>query len=394
MLKLLYGMAALLVIPVGLYAQQPDIHQVLNTIEANNLELVAFKKYIATRSAELQSTTNLPNPEVEFDYLPGKPESAGTQKDLQIMQSFEFPTVYANRKQYNEKNIEQLELEYLSLRQSVLLAAQQLCLQLVNLQKKEELLATRHIQAQTVLEKSEQLYRAEQVGILDYNKARIAWLGLQFDLEQNQLAQDKVLKALTAYNGGMEVSLDTLIYDASLELPTADTLWQEKTEQSPEFKTLDARIALAEEFIDLKKSLAFPRLMGGYHYQAVLGQTYSGFRAGITLPLWESRNTVKSARFNYEYQLQKKESVLVSEYQTFLQDYNQYQLLLEKYQEYQNTLGTLNSEALLTQAFELGEISFMEYYQEVRFFRDAYDKMLDIEQELLLLKAELLKHQL
>lgn len=387
-------MAALLVMPVGLYAQQMDIRELLTTIEAHNLELVSFKKYVTARTVELQSTNNLPDPEVEFDFLPGKPESAGTQKDLQIMQSFEFPTVYANRKQYNEKSTEQLEIEYLSLRQSVLLATQQLCLQLVNLQKKEELLTTRHEQAQTVLEKSEQLYKAEQVGILDYNKARIAWLGLQFDLEQNQLAQDRVLKALTAYNGGVEVLLDTLIYDTTLEIPIADTLWQEKVELSPDFKTLDARIELAEESIDLKKSMAFPRLMGGYHYQAVLGQTYSGFRAGITIPLWESRHTIKSARFTYEYQLQKKESVLVREYQAFLQNYQQYQLLLEKYREYQNTLGTLNSEALLTQAFKLGEISFMEYYQEVRFFREAYDKMLDIEQELLQLKAELFKHQL
>ena len=49
----------------------------------------------------------------------------------------------------------------------------------------------------------------------------------------------------------------------------------------------------------------------------------------------------------------------------FLGEYEVYQVLLKKYQEYQSTLQSLGSEELLLQAFELGELSFIQYYIEL-----------------------------
>jgi hypothetical protein len=57
-------------------------------------------------------------------------------------------------------------------------------------------------------------------------------------------------------------------------------------------------------------------------------------------------------------------------------------------------MKSLDSESLLLKAFTLGELSFMEYYLELQFYRIALDKMLQMEKELKMLQAELLKHQL
>ena len=81
-------------------------------------------------------------------------------------------------------------------------------------------------------------------------------------------------------------------------------------------------------------------------------------------------------------------------YAKLQQEYNQYQLLLDKYTEYQDTMETLNSEELLFKAYNLGEYSFLEYYMEVQFYRDATDRMLQMEKQLQLLQAQLLIHQL
>jgi hypothetical protein len=57
-------------------------------------------------------------------------------------------------------------------------------------------------------------------------------------------------------------------------------------------------------------------------------------------------------------------------------------------------MGNLESEDLLFKAYMLGEYSFMDYYVELQFYRNASDKMLQMEKELQLLQAQLLKHQL
>jgi hypothetical protein len=79
-------------------------------------------------------------------------------------------------------------------------------------------------------------------------------------------------------------------------------------------------------------------------------------------------------------------------------DYDQsverYELLQAKFEEYQKAMYGLNSAELLYKSFELGEISFMDYYREISFYRQAENRMLEMKHELQLLRAELLQHRL
>ncbi|WP_296622709.1 TolC family protein, partial [Marivirga sp.] len=132
----------------------------------------------------------------------------------------------------------------------------------------------------------------------------------------------------------------------------------------------------------------------GFNYQGVMGNNYSGVYAGISIPLWSGKNKIKTAKAQYQYQQSNAQAVITERHSDFLQQYNNYDLMLRQYGEYSTTLEGLNSEKLLLEAFQLEQISFMEYYGELQFYRQAYDKMLGIEKELYQLKANLLKHQL
>ena len=68
--------------------------------------------------------------------------------------------------------------------------------------------------------------------------------------------------------------------------------------------------------------------------------------------------------------------------------------MLSKFQEYETTLSGLNSDELLLQAYQLGDLSFLEYYMELQFYRQAYDAMLDMQYRLYISQNQLLKHQL
>ena len=132
----------------------------------------------------------------------------------------------------------------------------------------------------------------------------------------------------------------------------------------------------------------------GYHYQGILGQTYNGIHTGISIPLWENKNTIK----------QKQAQLLFSDLQ--LQDhrtehYYEIKNLYEKYtnlkitlQEYQTILATLNNTALLNKALALGELTTIQYFMEINYYTEAFNNFLQTEKEYHEAIAELYKYQL
>ena len=199
---------------------------------------------------------------------------------------------------------------------------------------------------------------------------------------------------LQKLNGGNPVQEEQILFFDDSEVADLQTLWKEKLSVDAEIKMLTARESVAEQAVKLEKNKLLPDLTVGYNYQGVNSSNYSGFLGGLSIPLWNSKNKVKAAKANLEF-TQANTGVETAElYTRFQENYQQYQLLKKKYEEYQETFEDLNSEELLFKAYELGEFSFLDYYREVEFYRQAYNNMLEMEKELLQLKAELLKHQL
>lgn len=378
----------------GICAQTNQPERVLREIEQNNKELQAFQAFIKSQQLEFRTTNNLPDPQVSAFYLPFGTHSTSDYTEFQISQSLEFPSVYPARKNLTELQGERLMLEYNRLRQAILLPAKKYYLELIYLYKQKDLEQSRTQQARRIFNQVQELYEKEQLGILELNKAKVAWMQDQFVVDQieNEIRNTFIL--LQKLNGGKAVDFDQAEYTAEPGLAPLDTLWQEKTAIDPELKVLEGNEAVALQQIKLSRNKILPNLTAGYNYQGLLGVNYSGVYGGLSIPLWNSRNKIKAAKAQYQYQQSHKQAVGTEVYALFQEQYNQYQLMLLKFREYESTLEGLNSESLLFQAYQLGEISFMEYYVELQFYRQAYNKMLQMEKELNQLKAELLKHQL
>jgi outer membrane protein TolC len=375
-------------------AQTNQTDQVLHAIEQNNKELKAFQSLIESRKLDFKVSNKLPDPQASVFYLPFGEHATGDYSEFQVYQSLEFPTVYAARGNWIDMQEQQLELEYARMRMEVLLPAKKYCLELISLAKRKQIVQLRMQQARQVLAQVQQLYEKEQLGILQLNKAKIAWMQDQFQMEQIEMERRNLLVSLEVLNGGQAIVFDQEVFATDLKLGNADSLWQQKKATDPEIV-----VALGQEDVSLlqikvEKNKLLPNLTAGFNYQGVMGANYSGLYGGISMPIWSGRNKVKAAEAKYQYQQSKTEVVTNSLYATFLEQYNHYDLLLRKYQEYKSTLDGLNSDKLLLEAYQLGEISFMNYYLELQFYRQAYDKMLQMEEQLNLLKAEILKHQL
>lgn len=378
----------------GAYAQDNSIASVLQEIEKNNSELKAYSSLMESKVLERKSGNNLPDPEVGVYYLPFGNHIGGDYSEFQISQSIEFPTVYSARNKLIETQKEQMELEYQSKKQNVLTPAKKYCFEIILLNKKLSIEQRRVEQAKQVFTQVEELFKNEQVGILAYNKAKIAWMQEQFSVQQVELEKQNLLLLLKNLNGGIDISLTQSSITDSFVIAPLDSIWVEKQVKDPVLQLMKQREEVASQQVSISKKNSLPNITAGFNRQGVSGSFYSGIYGGVTIPLWSNKNKVKSAEAHYSYQQTTSNVEAEQAFTEFEKQYNQYQLQLKKLQEYQTTMDGLNSEILLLQAYELGEISYMEYYIELKFYREAIDTQLQLELQLSQLKTELLKHQL
>jgi len=376
------------------FSQDKNIGELLNEIEQNNTELKGYQSFIESQQLENKSANNLPDPQLLGYYLPFGDNATGNYSEYQISQSFEFPTVYGSRSKWNDLKSIQLQTSYAKKRQEVLLEAKSVLVELVFLKKQKAVETERRTQSKQVFDQIQELYDKEQVGILDLNKAKIAWIQEQFVVQQIESEIQIVLSKLKTLNGGKTIDGFTPDIDLINEVATVERLWQEKLANDPSLQSLKAAETASLQKVKLEKNKVLPNVALGYNYQGVSGSNYSGFYGGLSIPLWNSKNKVKAAEADYEYKQSNTQVITASLYAQFQETYNRYELMLEKYNEYLTTMGNLNSEQLLFKAYMLGEYSFMDYYVELQFYRNASDRMLQMEKEIQLLQAQLLRHQL
>ena len=391
--KIMFALCGCLLWYSGI-SQTTTINDILKQIEQNNQELNALSELVKSKEFDLKSSNNLPDPQMGAYQLSSEGNASGDYTEYQISQSIEFPTVYGVRGRLIKTRTEELSLEFEMKRQEVLAQAKALLINLVFLQKKFLVESTRFKQAEQVYQQMQVLYQKEEIGIIEMNKAKVVWMQNQFELDQLSTEIKNLELELKNLNGGIDFQLALDDYGISKQIETKEAIWQEKQNQDPELRILKQQEVVAQQSLSLAKNELLPNLTLGYNSQGVSGERFSGVYTGMSIPLWSNRNKVKSAKSQLYFQESLSSSKTRELYASFEGLYNTYQTMFLKFQEYERVIANLNSDELLFKAYQLGDLSFMEYYLELQFFQNAYDEMLHMEQQLYISQVQLLKHQL
>ncbi len=273
---------------------QTGFEQVLSEIEKNNKSIISERQYSETQKLSYKTGLNPANPKVEYDYLPGKPEGAGTQKDLAITQGFDFPTVYVNRRSVSHEQIAQSDLQFEAFRQQILIEAKLECIDFVYRMKLQAELNKRLENTNRLLEAIIKKTDQGESNVLDLNKIKL----LQLDIKNQVALNETVLKTLQhkldELNGGIPVNLSQLTYPVIADIPAFEALDSLIESNDPVVKSVKQDREITKEQVSLSKSLTLPKVEGGYHQQSILGQRYQGFHVGMTVPLWENKNRVRT----------------------------------------------------------------------------------------------------
>lgn len=373
---------------------QSTVPALISAVEQNNRSLRSNKKYWAAKQAEYKTGLTPYDPQVEYDYLFGSPVGAGNQKDFSITQRMDFPTVYRKKRALFAQQTMQAGLQQQVYRQDVLLEAKLLGMQVIYLNKKDAALNQRLTSTQQLVQDYQKKLDKGDVIILDVNKAKLQLLNIKNETALNENERTVVLTKLTELNGGIAVAIADTTYPDLPAIPGFDILDSTIEANDPLIKLYEQEKQILEQQVAMQRALNLPKFEAGYHSQGILGQSYRGFHAGITIPLWENKNKLAATKANVAYAEANTETHRLEHRLENKQYYDLLDTRLQLLQEYKALLATLNNRALLNKALALGQITIIQYFYDESFYFSAYDQYLQAEWEYQQAVARLFKFKL
>lgn len=367
---------------------QNTIDSVLVEIEKNNTTLSALRKRAEADKLGNKTGIYLTNPEIEFNYLWGN-DVIGNRTDFSVKQRFDFPTAYGYKNQISDIKNEQVALEYQKQLKSLLFETRAICYNLTYYNALKLELSNRLNHAQSISSSYKAKFDAGESNILEYNKAQLNLLNLSKKMESLDIERKALLGELSRLNAGIPIEFNT----SEFQMTTVSTdfeQWYQQAEQSnPLLNWLKKEIEITEKQVSLNKALSLPKLQAGYMSESVIGQDFKGLTLGLSIPLWENKNTVKYAKANTV----ALESLTID---NKVQLYNQLKVLHTKAIELQNSssdyqlkLQSLNNSELLKKALDKGEISLIDYILELSIYYESVNNLLELKRDMNITIAEL-----
>ncbi|MBK7427927.1 MAG: TolC family protein [Saprospiraceae bacterium] len=386
------------IIPLLLFVSngftQTPVDSVLVNITKNNKSIIANSTYWEAKKLEYKTGLTPYNPRVDYDFLIGTPANAGNQTDFTVTQSFDFPTVYTRKKLLSNEQSKQAEFQLSASRQEILLEAKLISIELVYRNKLNSELSMRKQNTEKWLAAFQTSLDKGQGNIMDVNKARLQLIETNTNYRENIIIINQLNQKLTEFNGGIPIQFTDTAYTRLQQVPDFESLINAIVGNDPLRKFLEQEKVIGRNEISLSKAMTLPKIEAGYHFQAILGQQFNGVHLGMTIPLWENKNLVKTKQAELIMHEANLQDYMNEHYHEIRQKYDRMISLNALLEEYRTLFSTLNNVELLDKSLSFGQITTIEYFLEMSFYYEAINSYLKTEMEYRKLMAELLKYQL
>lgn len=373
---------------------QSTLDSVLATIEKNNKALILSQRYVETQKLAFKTGLAPSDPVLQYDYLFGSPAAAGNQTDMSVTQAFDFPSAYIKKKQLADQQILQADMILKTKRQEVLLEAKLLCIQLTHLNKLKNIFAMRQADIAKIATDFQTKLDNGDGNAMDVNKARLQLIEMDKELQLNQSHINQLNQQLTELNGGQTIVFADTSYPLPPKVIPFEQLEGDIQANDPLRKYLQQEREITQKQLEVGRALWLPKLEAGYHYQAILGQRYNGLHAGISIPLWEKKGTVKLQKSQIMFADMKLQEHDNGHFYEIKQLYERYENLKVILARYRDVFQTLDNKPLLDKSLDFGQISTIEYFMEIGYYFNALNGYLETERDYHIVLAELYQYTL
>ena len=374
---------------------QSSIDQVLRSIETNNKSLQANTKMTDAQKLEAQTGKFLANPSVEWEQMWGNRNNPGSEYTLTVKQSLDFPTTYSNKNKLANLKANTIGFQSAAYRQQLLLNAKQTCIEIIYLRKQKSLLDERLANAETMFALYKKRFESGDANQLELNKIQLELLNAQNQSRLNKAALTAAEEQLRNLNGGNPITFDATDYPAGEELINFDQLQAAFMEADPNLKSLTGDQEIANREVKLSRSLTLPKFDVGYKRNAASDHVASnGFMVGVSIPLFENKNTVKKAKAQAEFATASLEDNRLNLKTNLQQLYQQAEALQISRADYAKVLEQQRNIELLNKALNAGQLSVIDYFTELSTIYDSHQSYLDVEKEYHSILAQLYQYKL
>jgi outer membrane protein TolC len=355
------------------------MESILAEIESRNTSLLAFRQSIEAEKTGYKTGLMPVNPELGFNYLWNQAQPIGNRQDFSIIQSFDFPSAYVYRHQISGMKTEQAETEYRHKKREILNQARLLIVEILYQNALQFEYTKRKSNARQLADAYERKRTAGETGILELNRARIHLLNLTKELEGIEIERSSLLSGLARLNGGQPIELN----DRDLQAPPIPGLFDEwyagAEDNNPFLQWQEQEVAIAQKREQLQLARNLPGFYAGYMSEKVVGEHFQGISLGVSIPLWESRNTVQYAKAKTIAAQGLQEDARLQYYNEKKALHSRALALRESADTYRDELKRFSNEELLALALDKGEISLAEYLLALTLQYESIDQWLEME---------------
>ena len=364
------------------------IDDILGQVGENNLTLKALQQQLDAGADANLAEARLEGPEVEFGYLFG--EDGRRRHDFGVSQSFDFGALTGARKRLALGQNELLALEYRASRRDILTQARKLVYRIVNCNALIAEYTRRADNARAVEQAYRSGYEKGEFSVIDYRKAAVGLAEAEGTLRLCEVERDGLLAELKNLNGGNGIEI-TACEQETVLLPGSFGQWLEQASgKSSALEYVRTSTSNSEKQLSLSRSEAFPSLSVGYKSEMVPGEGFRGVSVGVSIPLWSAGKKISSAKKQLEAARLAEQDALV-QFRTNAENlYEKAAGLAESAAGY--ALLTDSDEGLrdLQKALDSGQMSLLDYMNEISYFYSSRELALQTQLEYLLAVADLM----
>ena len=343
--------------------QAQGVDEVLQSVAQHNKALQAQRQADAAEKTGIEAENGLEDPSVEYSSFFSKGVSGQAGSELVVSQGFDFPTVYGQRSRAGRERKEAVDLRAEALRRDILLQAKNLCLELIRLNRLQDLLSRRMENADELLALFKDRLEAGDATLIDVNKIKMERMSIQTEVLQNNAAHRTALQSLLALNGNLPLTFDEREYPAVPDTRDFEALCSEALAADAALMAAEADTRAAQRTLSANRHGWLPKLEIGYRRNTGEDSKEHGFLVGGSIPLFSNRRQVKMARAqSVAAQLTADELRLQAE-AALHAGFNEMQQLRKSMEVYDKPL-MLQTLELLKASVKGGEMSVTDYFVE------------------------------
>lgn len=374
------------------YAQR-SIDEILRQIESASPEMQAQRELTSALKTEAKTGKYLSNPTVEMENLWGGAERA-YNAELTVAQAFDFPTAYTSRNKIARMQSSLYDNQQAAFRQQFLLDAELLCIDIIHLTRLDELYRQRLDRAVQMNDVYRKKMESGGANMMEYNKTNIELIDAQTQFDMNTAELQAKRRQLGTLTGNPDDTFADLQYPSRETLSPFEQISQGYLDGNPQIESLKNEVDINQRTVTLNRALSLPQFEVGYRHNFGVEGRYKGFLVGLSVPLFERKNTVKAAKARVSssnVQLESARHNLSSEVRRL---YDQTLSLQRSIDATRELISNLKALETLDKALDAGQINIIDYLTESAVILQSKERLYQLERDYQAAAAQLFRYEL